>query len=140
MLLIDKLGRKLEAGREALAPGDSPFGEPATPATRSKFGTSVIGTAPMIERFEFETEAAESPDVPFPGGAIPVGIWLLVESHAQTIVLKGVHASTGASAQGEASRQNETQAERVHRLEHLNLELLRLLYGKRSKKPRPDAR
>ena len=36
--------------------------------------------------------------------------------------------------------ETEAQAERIRRLEHLNLELLRLLYGKRSEKLTPDER
>ena len=35
---------------------------------------------------------------------------------------------------------NEAQAERIRRLEHLNLELVRLLYGKRSEKLSADER
>ena len=36
--------------------------------------------------------------------------------------------------------ENEAQAERIRRLEHLNLELIRLLYGKRSEKLSADER
>ena len=65
------------------------------------------------------------------------------EAAVQVIAaLERLRAENETLAEEKASLagENEAQAERIRRLEHLNLELLRLLYGKRSEKLTPDER
>ncbi len=65
----------------------------------------------------------------------------LAEMDFDTLTPEQAAAARQALAALEALRaENETQSERIRRLEHLNLELVRLVYGKRSEKLSADER
>ena len=65
----------------------------------------------------------------------------LAEMDLDTLTPEQAAAARQALAALETLRaENEAQSERIRRLEHLNLELIRLLYGKRSEKLSADER
>ncbi len=65
----------------------------------------------------------------------------LAEMDLDTLTPEQAAAAKQALAALETLRaENEAQSERIRRLEHLNLELIRLLYGKRSEKLSADER
>ncbi len=65
----------------------------------------------------------------------------LAEMDLETLTPEQAAAARQALAALETLRaENEAQSERIRRLEHLNLELIRLLYGKRSEKLSADER